>query len=466
MINTIAKKEFTSSLRDKRFLVLSLITFILLSLSLLVSYQANQKNIKIQKMAQQKVDDQFKNQPGRHPHRVVHYGSFVFRPRSPLSFLDFGLDSFTGNSIYIEGHKQNSTNFGAAEQSTSLIRFGELTPALVLQILFPLLIIFLTHGAFPTERQNGTLKLLLSQGMTFRKIAWEKIKGYSKIIALILLPGLLLITPYMTESPARLMAFAIVYAIYFFVIISVSVVISSYFSKESSSLLCLLSLWFCACILVPKMSANIGANLYPAPTKAEMDFDIHHEVSQKMDGHNSKDEKAQAFKDNLLKKYNVKTLAELPINVDGLIMSEGEAQSSAVYNEHVQKLNQIYLNQNSISSWLSLVNPYLAIRHLSMAIAGNDFSHFTNFQDQTEAYRFQMIQYLNNLQITKLKFGDKRGRLSQDTWSEIKPFEFKMPTLGWSLSHHLPSVISLFLWVGALLFIGLKNMGAREVSND
>jgi ABC-2 type transport system permease protein len=38
-------------------------------------------------------------------------------------------------SIHLEAHKQNDAVFSAAQDASSLIRFGELTVAFVLQIL-------------------------------------------------------------------------------------------------------------------------------------------------------------------------------------------------------------------------------------------------------------------------------------------------------------------------------------------
>ncbi|MEX6775102.1 ABC transporter permease subunit, partial [Pseudomonas aeruginosa] len=87
-------------------------------------------------------------------------------PLSPLAFVDFGVDSFTGNTIFLEGHRQNSANFSEARQSSLLLRFGQLTPAFVLQALAPLLLIFLAFTSVARERERGTLRLLLAQGVS------------------------------------------------------------------------------------------------------------------------------------------------------------------------------------------------------------------------------------------------------------------------------------------------------------
>ena len=131
---------------------------------------------------QQSVADKWKNQPDRHPHRVAHYGYIVFREKSSLSFFDAGVESFAGNSIFLEAHKQNSTNFSEARHSSGLLRFGELTPALILQLLVPLLIFFLGFSAITGERENGTLPILLAQNVSWREILIGKTLSIISIV--------------------------------------------------------------------------------------------------------------------------------------------------------------------------------------------------------------------------------------------------------------------------------------------
>ena len=42
---------------------------------------------------QVEAEEQFYDQPARHPHRMVHYGHYVYRTPSALSVFDPGLDA-------------------------------------------------------------------------------------------------------------------------------------------------------------------------------------------------------------------------------------------------------------------------------------------------------------------------------------------------------------------------------------
>jgi len=57
------------------------------------------------------VRERWENNPDKHPHRMAHYGYVAFREKYPLSFFDYGLDSYVGKVVFLEAHRQNTVNF-------------------------------------------------------------------------------------------------------------------------------------------------------------------------------------------------------------------------------------------------------------------------------------------------------------------------------------------------------------------
>ena len=90
----------------------------------------------------QEVRNRWENNPDKHPHRMAHYGYVAFWQPYALSFFDHGVDSYVGNAVFLEAHRQNTINFSKASLSTGLLRFGELSGALILQSLLPLVLFF------------------------------------------------------------------------------------------------------------------------------------------------------------------------------------------------------------------------------------------------------------------------------------------------------------------------------------
>ncbi|OZI07902.1 hypothetical protein BWI93_12230 [Siphonobacter sp. BAB-5385] len=99
-IKLIARQEWNAIFRGRntRLLYFSLLAVSLLAM--ITGWQYVGKFNRQQATAHQQVYDQWMSQPDRHPHRVAHYGYLVFREKSPLSFFDFGLDSYVATPYF------------------------------------------------------------------------------------------------------------------------------------------------------------------------------------------------------------------------------------------------------------------------------------------------------------------------------------------------------------------------------
>lgn len=174
MIRRIARKEMTEMLRDGRFRWAAAIVLLLLLASLLMGAK-NYRDIKRQHdLAQAETREQWIHQPAKNPHSAAHYGIYAFKPKMLAAMLDLGVDPYVGQSVWLEAHKQNEFRYRPAQDSTAVQRFGELTAATVLQLLIPLLIILLAFSAFVGEREQGTLRQLLSIGVRQSDLVWGK----------------------------------------------------------------------------------------------------------------------------------------------------------------------------------------------------------------------------------------------------------------------------------------------------
>ncbi|MFT6204782.1 MAG: ABC-2 type transport system permease protein [Spirosomataceae bacterium] len=470
MRNIIAKKEYTTLLRDKRFKLMGGFISVLLLLALIGGFVAFQSLKKERMAAQVEARETWLNQGEKNPHSAAHFGSFAFRPKSELSFFDFGVDSYVGTSVYLEAHRQNDAKFSAAQDSSSLIRFGEMTVSFVLQLLVPLLIIFLCFNAIVKEKEDNTLKLMLSQGVSLKQIAWGKIWGYSKALAWIILPALFIAFGLMTlgtdgtftvDTVLRFTLMTFIYCAYFFLFIAASVLVSAYAKTSRNSLLQLLGIWIVACIILPKATANVGASLFKAPSNYEFREAIKVDEENGIDGHDPSDVRFDELKKQTLAKYNVETVEELPVNFDAIRMQAGEQYSTTVYNKHFDKLEGIYKMQNSVSAYSAVINPFMGVRNLSMGLAGSDYKTALAFQKQAEQYRFQMVEMLNNNMRDNTKTGDWDTKAKESLYAELPDFKFDNPTISQVLTQNIVGVLALAFWITLLSILVNRTKNLR-----
>lgn len=384
---------------------------------------------------QHATDELFAAQPDRHPHRMVHYGTYVFRPPGALAAFDPGVDAFTGTTLYLEGHRQNSATFGAVRESSSLIRFGQLTPAFVLQTLAPLLLVFLGFHMVAREREQGTLAQLLAHGATSVDILLGKGLALGGVATLAVSPALFaLATVPAAEAPAAL-AIAAACVLYLLLWVALVVALSALSATARTSLVALVAAWVFATVLVPRLAADHASRAVALQSSAEASLALQAELRRVGDSHDANDPFFTAFRERVLRQYGVSRIEDLPVNFRGLVSEEGEALTSRLFAEYAARAAATLRAQVARLDRAQLASPALALRRVSLAAAGTDLENHLAFLEQAEAHRYDMVQRLNRSHAQRVSLADdvarnvdpaseRRSRVSQRTWAEIPEFRF------------------------------------------
>ncbi|MEJ7587153.1 MAG: ABC transporter permease subunit [Ferruginibacter sp.] len=174
MLFKIINKEWMQWKRDSRlkWLFLFLLFISLLALWHQLSFQSGLSKIRLE--AQETSRKEWLVQELKHPHMAAHFGNYAYKKPSLLHCFDPGLSIYTGTSVYMEPHRQNDFLFSKSQESDTGMRFGWLSPALICQLIIPLLIILFSFNAINGEKNSGTLAMLLSQGASYRQILFSK----------------------------------------------------------------------------------------------------------------------------------------------------------------------------------------------------------------------------------------------------------------------------------------------------
>ncbi|GAB3720901.1 ABC transporter permease [Spirosoma lituiforme] len=463
----IARQVWDTAFKNRAIFGLLIGIGLLLVYAAIAGWMTFQQQTAMGQKYQQQARHDWLSNPDKHPHRMAHYGHFAFRPKAPLSVFDFGMENFLGNTLFLEAHKQNTVNFSDAGFSTGMLRFGEISLAMILQLLLPLLLFFLGFGTVATERETGTLKLVLSQGVSWQQLITGKSLGLVSVMLALFGPVVLTTSLlcfslqggiFTADQAIRLVLLMLAYFLYltFFCVIAVLVSVRSQTAK--TALVSLIGLWLMLTLVLPRASQALGSYLHPAPSKARFLAAIQADVLLEGDSHNPNDPHYKALKDSLLAAYQVATVQQLPINYSGFVMAEGEKISAHLYNEHFNQLLAIYDQQNRFSKAMAFLNPYLAIRNLSMALSGTDFASYVDFQQQAEQYRYDMAQTINDLQIRyisnkKLGPTDKPYQIDHKYWQQIPDFTYQAPVVASVFRHEIISLLAFAFWSVLLVVI-------------
>ena len=468
MTRHIARKEFTDMLRDGRFRWCSILVGALLLVSLGHGWVQAREAQQELAAAQATAREHWESQGEKNPHSAAHYGIYAFKPRLALSFVDEGIDPYAGTSVWLEAHRQNDFLLRPAQDATAAQRVGALTAAQVLQHLVPLLIILLAFGALAGERERGTLRQLLSTGIGRRELAVGKSLGIAGALALLLVPAavvgaaaLVVGSPGPASSPlARGTVLAGVYLAYFTAFLALSLAVSAWARSSRTALVILLGVWVMNGLVAPRVAVDLSKWLHPTPSAVEFARTMERELASGVDDISRPDR--AALTERLLTEYGVERVEDLPINESGVYLQESEEFGNRIFDRNYGALWDTFERQGNVHETLAVAAPLLAVRTLSMGLAGTDVEQHRHFATAAEAYRRELMRRMNG----DLAENSRSGEVylaGPELWAEVPPLEYDAPSLGWVLGNRILSLVVLGIWLAGTVVAAALRVRRAEV---
>ncbi len=464
----IVRKEFTDVVRDGRFRWCSILVGALLLVSLGHGWVQARSAQQEHAAAQATAREHWESQGEKNPHSAAHYGIYAFKPRLALSFVDEGVDPYTGTSVWLEAHRQNDFLLRPAQDATAAQRIGALTAAQVLQHLVPLLIILLTFGALAGERERGTLRQLLATGIGRRELALGKALGIAGALALLLVPAalvgaaaLVVGSPGPAASPlARGVVLAGVYLAYFTAFLALSLAVSARARSARTALVILLGVWVVNGLVAPRVAVDLSKWLHPTPSAIEFARNVEREMASGVEGIPRPDRAALA--ERLLAEHGVERVEDLPINEVGVYLQESEEFGNRIFDRNYSALWDTFERQGAVHETLAVLAPLLAVRTLSMGLAGTDVEQHRHFATAAEGYRRDLMRRMNG----DLADNSRTGEVylaGPELWEETPPLQYAAPSLGWVLGNRVLSILVLGTWLVGTILAAAARVRRAEV---
>ncbi len=404
--------------------------------------------------AQQAEQQRWLNQGAKYPHSAAHYGVYVFKPLSALSALDPGVERFVGSSVWLEAHKQNDFIHRPAADQPGITRQFTLTPALVLQVLAPLAIVFLGFGSFAREREQGLVGTLRLTGAPLSAVAAARGSVLLLLSLALVLPAVVAVvgveaalagsSPFV-DGAWRTLLLVLGSVLYLGVWAVLVMVVSAASTTLRGSLAALLALWAATALVLPRLATEWSAAAAPLPSLLAFREALDKELGEPHDPV----EEAR-FKAALLKQYGVTDEKQLPVNWSGINLQRGEEHGNEIFDRHHGRLFDAMQRQSDASAWVRFVSPTLALAGLSSAAAASDTAHHVQFVHAAEDQR-RVIQKLMNDAIAATPNGQ---RVDGDTalWQRVPAFDFTFQplTARAAAGALLPLLFTLLLGLAAL----------------
>lgn len=412
LVSVIAGQQWRLLVRDRRLAVLGLALVLVLCTAALTAAVLHGTQAAERRAAQSEEARVWASQGPANPHGAAHFGRYLFKPVSALAVVDPGLLPQLGTSLKLEAHANNPASNRGIDGGTALDRFGGLSPATMLQVLAPLLVILSGFATFSGERARGLLRQELAAGVAPAALMAGRLAGLGVTVVVLVAAatcaaaGAVWFAGGGGDEFAALLWMMLGNALYLFAFAGLTLAASATFASARTTLIVLLAFWAIATLFVPRIAPSLAEAAVPTLSGPAFEAAVTREVLEGPSGHDPQDARLDRLRQVTMRRYGVSRIEDLPIDFDGVSFLHGEALSSAIYRRHFAALYDGYDRQAGVERALALISPLEALRPWSAALAQSDQHAHRRFLEQADAFRYGLVQRLNRAIIHRPLGGD------------------------------------------------------------
>jgi ABC-2 type transport system permease protein len=208
-----------------------------------------------------------------HPDYVANErGTYAALPAAPLLALAAGQSNIYPNHYRITARLRESQIAGEALENPLMLFTGHFDAAFLMIFLYPLVILAASADLTAAERQSGTLRMMLTQGVPLRTIVSAKMLARAMLVAGVPIAVALAAAPLVgTEgnAPQRLVLWTAACVSYGAFWLGLALLVNALVRTSAGIALTLAGIWLGLVVLVPSIG-NLTVRLaYPVPSRVE-----------------------------------------------------------------------------------------------------------------------------------------------------------------------------------------------------
>ncbi len=268
MVWTIALKEIRENLLSLRFTLLLLLAVIFIPSSLYTNYRAYLSRLGDQQQIVRTNNEYLRKLRATQIFTAPNFTLDVYWPPAPTSVFAAGFEESHPRHLVVG---KQSVEYGAPLDVQSAISlFGGIDYLFVVQFIFSLFAVLLSFDAITREKENGTLRTMLSNPLGRAALATGKLLGGYITLALPLVTafvfGILILaisgaSVFNGDFLARtgcILASSLLFVAVFFLF---GLLVSSLVTSTYSALVLSLAVWLIAVLVIPR-TASLAAQLW------------------------------------------------------------------------------------------------------------------------------------------------------------------------------------------------------------
>ena len=465
MLTTIIKKEILEAMTSLRFLIAMLLCLVLIPLGIYVNLKEYEQRRADHQESVQLCQERAK---GRISPNLSAEG---YRPPSVLSIFSVGLEYFLPNKVATsrDGNVRISNESGINNPESLL--FGKADLSFNVSVVISLLAFIFTFSMISGEKEEGTLRLMMSNPVPRWQILLGKLVGNYVVFLIPFLLSIIIALMVLNISgsvplfsakifPAFLVIFfaSVLFILSMFML---GMLASTLTHRSITSIVVLLFVWTVLVLAVPKISPMLAEVVYPV--KSQQVANLQKELARKS-LEDELDQKRRELYDRI-----VGTSA----GISSTPATEEERKARAQYDEEkilleeayqrriaeeIRKLEQDYINKRNIQGGIarsfSRLSPVSCYTYLITEISRTGVLEMANFRDNAQRFQQEVKETIYDKFIIRQYGGTSGSTVSMTNWAEgfdpqkvsVPQFQYRVTTLSEALQAEFVDIVLLVLF--------------------
>jgi ABC-type transport system involved in multi-copper enzyme maturation permease subunit len=311
----------------------------------------------------------------------------VYRTPTRLAFLTEGHEKDLPNTFEVSPFRIAGPT-KKLRGNYLLQKFDSLDWAFVVSVIMSFAAIVLAYDSISGEREDGTLRLSMSNPVPRSTVILGKYLGIMGVLMIPLLFGMLSSMIILTISKdvniagmdwIRIAAMILLSILYLSIFVVLGIFVSSLLRSSAASLVILLLVWVAVVIVIPNTGGTIVTSLSELPSRDSINRDAWTAITNTWDDYNARHPNAS--------KWNTKGWSY------GQDLARSMAGNDALMRVYDSYWNRM-LAQVQSGYNVTRISPYVAYQRTVEAVAGAGIDHCESFLQQVRQYKLTLRGFL------------------------------------------------------------------------
>ncbi len=375
-------------------------------------------------------------------------------PNAPLSLISFGQSDLMPYYHQVTMNKKQALYHGEEIENPSILYNGNFDLGFVIIFLLPLLIMALTYNIVSSEKEQGTLALLLSADTDFRRIILDKyifrFLLFNATFVIVIALGLLIARVNLAQTAGSLLYLFLVTLLYTAFWFGLSFLVNSYGKNSGYNAAILVGSWLVFALLIPALLNVSATALHPLPSR----------MLQITKSRDVSDEVTKAGSKKLDQYYNDHPeLVPKGKKVDYNDFALTYLQTQMEVDKAIKPIEAGFTaqreKQQQFISYYRFFSPAIFTQQALNAVAGTGQDRYSEFERQVDSFYADFQEYFRQKVF-------RQEKMTSTDFAQIPSFKYQAPE---SDLFSLPNVLNLLvLAVFSCLFVFLGLNQAKRIS--